>query len=91
MGPTPQNALGRATAMDAATIKGVIDRLRARGYVAASAADGDRRRVVLSVTRLGETAFRDMTAAAHNVTAETLSPLSEPERARFVDLLARLG
>ncbi len=91
MGPTSQNALGRATAMDAATIKGVIDRLRARGYVAAAPADGDRRRIVLSVTSLGESAFRDMTAAAHQVSAHTLSPLAEADRARFLDLLARLG
>jgi MarR family transcriptional regulator, lower aerobic nicotinate degradation pathway regulator len=91
MGPTSQNALGRATAMDAATVKGVIDRLRARGYVAASTADGDRRRVVLSVTPEGESAFRAMTAAAHQVTADTLAPLSVTERARFLDLLARLG
>jgi MarR family transcriptional regulator, lower aerobic nicotinate degradation pathway regulator len=91
MGPTSQNALGRAIAMDAATIKGVIDRLRARGYVASATTDGDRRRVTLSVTPAGEGAFRDMTAAAHRVTAETLSPLTETERARFLDLLARLG
>src|SRR5579871_6040847 len=32
-GPLSQNLLGRLTAMDAATIKGVIDRLSARGYV----------------------------------------------------------
>ena len=31
-GPTSQNRLGRLTAMDAATIKGVIDRLILRGF-----------------------------------------------------------
>jgi MarR family transcriptional regulator, lower aerobic nicotinate degradation pathway regulator len=91
MGQTSQNALGRATAMDAATIKGVIDRLRARGYVASTTTDGDRRRVVLSVTPAGEAAFRDLTATAHRVTAETLAPLTDNERARFLDMLARLG
>ncbi len=56
-GATSQNALGRATAMDAATIKGVIDRLRRKGYVASEASEGDRRRVLLSVTAEGRAAF----------------------------------
>jgi hypothetical protein len=32
IGPSSQNLLGRLTAMDAATIKGVIDRLTKRGF-----------------------------------------------------------
>ncbi|MFC3117565.1 MarR family winged helix-turn-helix transcriptional regulator [Jhaorihella thermophila] len=43
-----QNALGRATAMDAATIKGVVDRLRARGLVEVTPDEVDQRRVVLA-------------------------------------------
>ena len=36
-GPCSQNQLGRLTAMDVATIKGVIDRLTARGLTETSA------------------------------------------------------
>ncbi len=36
-GPCPQNQLGRLTAMDAATIKGVVERLDKRGLIQRSA------------------------------------------------------
>src|SRR5882757_7907186 len=43
-GPCSQNQLGRLTAMDVATIKGVIDRLTARGLTETSADhEGDAR------------------------------------------------
>lgn len=91
LGPVSQNALGRATAMDAATVKGVVDRLRARGLVA-SARDGeDRRRILLAPTEAGRSAFEDARADAHRISAETLAPLAPAERAAFLRLLARLG
>jgi MarR family transcriptional regulator, lower aerobic nicotinate degradation pathway regulator len=90
-GPTSQNALGRATAMDAATIKGVIDRLRRKGYVASEASEGDRRRVLVSVTAEGRAAFAALLPAARSVTAETLAPLNEGERDAIVAILARIG
>jgi MarR family transcriptional regulator, lower aerobic nicotinate degradation pathway regulator len=90
-GPTSQNALGRATAMDAATIKGVIDRLRRKGYVASEASEGDRRRVLVSVTPEGRAAFAALLPAARSVTAETLAPLTEGEREAIAALLARIG
>jgi MarR family transcriptional regulator, lower aerobic nicotinate degradation pathway regulator len=90
-GPTSQNALGRATAMDAATIKGVIDRLRRKGYVASEASEGDRRRVLVSVTPEGRAAFAALLSAARSVTAETLAPLNEGEREAIVALLGRIG
>ncbi len=44
-GPCSQNLLGRLTAMDAATIKGVVDRLVGRGYAEATADPNDSRRL----------------------------------------------
>ena len=46
-GPCSQNLLGRLTAMDAATIKGVIDRLTKRRLTETSADPEDARRVVV--------------------------------------------
>ena len=48
-GALSQNQLGRATAMDAATIKGVVGRLVARRLVATAPDGGDRRRLVVSM------------------------------------------
>src|SRR5207244_5740666 len=47
-GPCSQNQLGRLTAMDGATIKGVIDRLTARGRPETSSAPEDGRRPLVS-------------------------------------------
>src|SRR5260221_11611195 len=53
-GPCSQNQLGRLTAMDVATIKGVIDRLTARGLTESSADPEDGRRLLVSLTRAGQ-------------------------------------
>src|SRR5262244_3388493 len=45
-GPCSQNQLGRLTAMDVATIKGVIDRLTARGLTETSSDPEDGRRLL---------------------------------------------
>ena len=90
IGPQSQNHLGRETAMDAATIKGVVDRLAKLGYVATSADPGDRRRLTVSLTAAGERLFTDRVATALSDSAETVAPLT-PEEARHLQaLLARL-
>jgi DNA-binding MarR family transcriptional regulator len=90
-GPSSQNALGRATAMDAATIKGVVDRLRARDLVATAPDPADSRRIFVSATEAGRALFEANVAAAHRITRETLAPLSPEDRATYLRLLARLG
>lgn len=90
LGRVSQNALGRATAMDAATIKGVVDRLRRRGYVASSPDPDDQRRVHLTATTEGLAAFHALTPLAHGITVETLAPLSDAEQTDFLRLLSKL-
>lgn len=88
--PLSQNALGRATAMDAATIKGVVDRLRGRGLVAAAPDPGDSRRLLLSPTGAGQALFDRSVPVARAITADTLAPLSAREQRQFLALLNRL-
>jgi MarR family transcriptional regulator, lower aerobic nicotinate degradation pathway regulator len=90
VGPLSQNHLGRATAMDAATIKGVVDRLVKLGYVATMADPGDRRRLTVTLTEAGTALFFARTDTALTVSRETLAPLSPDEQATFKALLARL-
>ncbi|MDE3027351.1 MAG: MarR family transcriptional regulator [Paracoccaceae bacterium] len=90
LGPTTQNALGRATAMDAATIKGVIDRLRDKGLIATTRDAEDRRRLFVAATTAGKDAFDAARAKASEISAETLAPLSATEQATFLTLLTRL-
>ena len=91
LGQTSQNALGRATAMDAATIKGVVDRLRGRGLVSACRDPEDMRRVHLAPTEKGQQLFDELTARASEITARTLAPLTEAEQRRFLKLLGKLA
>jgi DNA-binding MarR family transcriptional regulator len=90
LGQVSQNALGRATAMDAATIKGVVDRLRNKGYLTSARDPNDQRRILLQPSDQGREAFETLVASAHQVTAETLAPLSADEQETFLRLLTKL-
>lgn len=90
VGPTSQNRLGRMTAMDVATIKGVVDRLTKRGFVRSTADEGDARRRFLALSDEGRAFVAANLPVAREITRETLAPLTEPERATFVALLEKL-
>lgn len=89
-GPESQNALGRQTAMDAATIKGVVDRLRAKGLVSAARDPDDQRRITLAATAEGRALFEARVAQAQAITEATLAPLTAAERRTFAALLSKL-
>ena len=89
-GPCSQNQLGRLTAMDVATIKGVIDRLTARGLTETSADPEDGRRLRVSLTRAGQQLADKVAANALAISKETLAPLDPREREQFVALLEKL-
>jgi DNA-binding MarR family transcriptional regulator len=90
IGPSSQNLLGRLTAMDAATIKGVIDRLSKRGFTKTRPDPADGRRLLVALTEQGAALYERARPIATRVTVETLSPLDERERAELLALLARL-
>ena len=89
-GPCSQNQLGRLTAMDVATIKGVIDRLTARGLTETSADPEDGRRLPVSLTRAGQQLAEKVAANALAISRETLAPLDPGERELLMALLEKL-
>jgi DNA-binding MarR family transcriptional regulator len=91
LGAQSQNELGRAIAMDPATIQGVIRRLAARRLIERSADAGDRRRTTLRLTERGLALVERTIPLGLRVSAKTLAPLTASERARFLRLLARLA
>jgi len=91
IGETSQNQLGTLIAMDAATVKGVIDRLKARGLVVLSEHKEDRRRLVVSLSGEGRRLIEKLLPLAEHITAETLAPLNARETATFLKLLAKLA
>ncbi|MGY3036818.1 DNA-binding MarR family transcriptional regulator [Bradyrhizobium sp. USDA 4354] len=89
-GACSQNQLGRLTAMDVATIKGVIDRLTARGLTETSQDPEDGRRLLVSLTRAGQQLAEKLAPNALAITRETLAPLEAKERETLMALLNKL-
>jgi DNA-binding MarR family transcriptional regulator len=91
LGEQSQNELGRITAMDPATIQGVIRRLVARRLIERSGDPGDRRRAKLRLTAAGRALVERTIPLGKRVSARTLGPLTAREQAVFLRLLERLG
>src|SRR5476649_1982631 len=80
VGPCSQNHLGRLIYLDAATIKGVVDRLGARGFLTALADPNDRRRRALALTERGRQVTQAAQLVAAEITAATLAALTEDRK-----------
>ena len=90
LGQISQNQLGRLTAMDPATIQGVVQRLAARGLVDRTPDAHDRRLMQLRLTAKGRALVQTAVALGVAITEATLAPLSEAERPVFLSLLRKL-
>ena len=90
-GPCSQNSLGRRTAMDVATIKGVVARLDERGLVHKLPSSEDRRKLLIDLTPEGLRTVDRVIPQAVEISAMTLAPLTRDEQAAFLRLLRRLS
>ena len=90
-GPCSQNSLGRRTAMDVATIKGVVARLVDRGLVGKLASQEDRRKLLIDLTPEGRRVVESVIPRAIEISALTLAPLTREEQAVFMRLLGKLS
>jgi DNA-binding MarR family transcriptional regulator len=91
VGACSQNHLGRLIYLDAATIKGVVDRLALRGFVTAMGDPTDRRRRAVALTENGRRATESAMLVAAKITAATLTPLTGEEQRVVQRLLKKLG
>jgi MarR family transcriptional regulator, lower aerobic nicotinate degradation pathway regulator len=91
VGPCSQNHLGRLIYLDAATIKGVVDRLHLRGFVTALNDPKDRRRRAVALTDRGRQVTEAAMRVAAEITAATLAPLTADEQRQISKLLRKLG
>lgn len=89
-GPLSQNHLGRLVGMDAATTKGVVDRLKAKGFVASNRSTTDMRRLDISLTDTGAAFIEQAVVTALDITRVTLQNLTPRERERLLVLLDKL-
>ncbi len=86
-----QNLLGRMTAMDAATIKGVIGRLKERGFVETEPDTEDKRRLRLRLTERGSDVARRAIPCGELITRKALETMSEAEEKELIRLLRKMA
>jgi DNA-binding MarR family transcriptional regulator len=86
-----QNQLGRLTAMDAATMQGVIKRLTSRNLILRRSDPDDRRRLILSLSRAGRALINRLLSNGGKITERTLTPLSHDEQKIFLQLLTKIA
>jgi MarR family transcriptional regulator, lower aerobic nicotinate degradation pathway regulator len=89
-GPCSQNSLGRRTAMDVATIKGVVARLDERGLIHKLPSSEDKRKLLIDLTPAGRLTLEKVIPRAIEISAMTLAPLTREEQAVFMGLLRKL-
>ncbi|RMF36159.1 MAG: MarR family transcriptional regulator [Alphaproteobacteria bacterium] len=90
VGELSQNHLGREVGMDAATTKGVVERLRAKGFVNLRPSETDQRRVMISLSDEGARFARDAIVIARRISRLTAANLTPRELARLNSLLDKL-
>jgi DNA-binding MarR family transcriptional regulator len=90
-GEVSQNRLGRQTAMDPATVQGVIGRLRKRDLIASKPDPDDRRRTLWRLTPKGADLLARAVPAGILTSEATLAPLSARERRLFLEFLERMS
>jgi len=90
-GEVSQNRLGRLTAMDPATILGVVKRLRDRALIAAKADPTDARRSLWRLSGPGRQLLLQAIPRARDISRDTLAPLDRAERETFLKLLRKLA
>jgi MarR family transcriptional regulator, lower aerobic nicotinate degradation pathway regulator len=91
LGRVTQNLLGRHTAMDPATIQGVVRRLIERGLLARTRDPMDRRTAVLAPTEAGIALVGGGVACARRSHNAALAPLTDDERRQLLVLLRKIG
>ena len=89
-GPCTLTTLGRAAAMDPATTRGVVDRLRRRGMISLQSDPVDRRKVIVQLEPAAQAYFTAMAATMPRIEEATLAPLNPAERIALEYLLHKV-
>lgn len=81
----------KKTAIDQATIRGVIDRLKVRKLVSVRHDEMDRRKVLVSLTEAGEQLVESMVPFAFDITEKTFEGFNPAERMALLYLLNKMS
>jgi len=91
MGPCSLTTLGREAAMDPATTRGVVDRLRERGLIVLLDDMTDRRKVIAQLVEPGRRLFENMIPALAKISEQTMVRLNPAERVALIFLLRKMA
>lgn len=91
LGPSSQTELVDATAVDQATIRGIIERLHARGLIDVSRDSRDGRKVIMSLRPEGEAILAKMYPRGRLISERTMDPLNPAERVALLYLLRKIS
>ncbi|HJH24274.1 MAG TPA: MarR family transcriptional regulator [Paenalcaligenes hominis] len=90
-GPSSQIELVAATAVDQATIRGIINRLKSRGLVLLSTSLDDKRKVIISLSPEGKALIEQTIPRAQHISQLTLGNLNPAEQIAIVYLLKKMS
>lgn len=90
-GPSSQVELVEATAVDQATIRGIIKRLKDRGLVLLSTSLEDRRKVIISISPEGARLIERTIPKARKISDLTMDRLNPAERVAIIYLLKKMS
>ena len=89
-GDLSQNRLGRLAALDTATTKGVVDRLRAKSLRQSRPDTSDKRRAIISLTDEGQSIISTLKKDGLAITDKTLESLKANEKLKLLKLLNKI-
>lgn len=87
---TDQARVAEMIAYDRATIGGVIDRMEQKGWIRRVVSERDRRARELSLTDEGKRVHAALLPIVQDLQADILQPLSDVDRASFLQLARQL-
>lgn len=80
----------KATVIDQATARGVVDRLKQRDLIHVAVDQNDRRKVVINLTESGKQLVQQMEPFAKNISESTYGTLTTAERVALDFLLKKM-
>lgn len=80
----------KVTAVDQATIRGIIERLKSRKLISIEQDKEDKRKVLVTLTAAGKTLVKQTTPQAVEITEATYGNLNEAERLALLFLLKKM-
>jgi len=90
MGPSSLTELVQVTAVDQATIRGIVERLKARDLITVTPDQIDRRKVVVGLTDAGAVVLTETVPQAAKITELTFGTLNPAERIALIFLLNKM-